>query len=293
MRDSHINNRSFFQALCLQNQPAKDSPKSAGIQQEVFELYWITQGTGWFNIDLDQQKIRNNSMYCVFPGQVHCLQDEGELGGYKLRFSEDFLCNGIGKNSLTSMKQYGDQARKCNLVELNIQTQIEIEEIFRLIFWEYHNNCLLKSDILHSLLKLLISYFSPACAEYEISRSAMTKNAVFNKFLRKIEDSFLTEKHVSYYASELSMTPNYLTEQITGFSGFPPRYHIQQRILLEAKRKAVISSETAKSIAYSLGFDDPSKFSKFFKSHSGSNFSEFRSNGMNPSQHYRQASGAA
>ena len=72
------------------------------------------------------------------------------------------------------------------------------------------------------------------------------------------------------------MAPNYLNTMAKRVSGFTARHHIQQRIVVEAKRQASWEGISLKEIAYRLGFDNPSHFSKFFKKTSGINFSEFK-----------------
>ncbi len=44
----------------------------------------------------------------------------------------------------------------------------------------------------------------------------------------------------------------------------------------EAKRLAMYSDANMKMVAYALGFEDPSHFSKFFKNAAGLNFSEYK-----------------
>jgi AraC-like DNA-binding protein len=46
--------------------------------------------------------------------------------------------------------------------------------------------------------------------------------------------------------------------------------------MLEAKRYAGFADITAKEVAYTLGFDDPSHFSKLFRQQQNQSFSEFR-----------------
>jgi AraC family transcriptional activator of pobA len=90
------------------------------------------------------------------------------------------------------------------------------------------------------------------------------------------EMNFATRRAVADYASALCLSPNYLNETVKTVLGAPTSYHIQQRIMLEAKRLAVYSNYTMKQVAYHLGFDDLAHFSKFFKNASGECFSEFR-----------------
>ncbi|MFP7654437.1 helix-turn-helix domain-containing protein [Chryseobacterium proteolyticum] len=51
---------------------------------------------------------------------------------------------------------------------------------------------------------------------------------------------------------------------------------IAQRLLLEAKRELSFGALTVKEVAFRLGFNDSSYFSRFFKKHSGYSPEQFK-----------------
>ena len=87
---------------------------------------------------------------------------------------------------------------------------------------------------------------------------------------------------VSDYAGQLCVTPNYLNRTVKKVTGFTASHHIQQQIILEAKRKAIYSSVSMKEVAYYLGFDNLAHFSKFFKNNCGMNFTDFKKSALRP-----------
>ena len=78
------------------------------------------------------------------------------------------------------------------------------------------------------------------------------------------------------YAALLHVTPNYLNQAVKKASGYSARQHIQLRVVQEAKRKARHSGSSMKEVAYDLGFHNAAHFSKYFKSMSGMNFTDFK-----------------
>jgi AraC family transcriptional regulator, transcriptional activator of pobA len=78
------------------------------------------------------------------------------------------------------------------------------------------------------------------------------------------------------YANELFVSPNYLTDVVKKVTGHSASYHIQQRTVQEAKRLIMYDEVTMKMVASSLGFEDLSHFSKYFKKAAGMNFTDFR-----------------
>jgi AraC family transcriptional activator of pobA len=59
-------------------------------------------------------------------------------------------------------------------------------------------------------------------------------------------------------------------------TGYTASHHIQQQIILEAKRQAMYLSTSMKQTAYYLGFDNLAHFSKYFKQNCGMNFTDFK-----------------
>jgi AraC-like DNA-binding protein len=100
-----------------------------------------------------------------------------------------------------------------------------------------------------------------------------------NRFSRKADRSHSDARF------EIHTIDSFLQEMTSGnlpldivkeISGFTVSYHIQQRIVLEAKRRAAFEEYSMKEIAYYLGFWDPADFSKYFKNSSGTNFTDFK-----------------
>ena len=85
-------------------------------------------------------------------------------------------------------------------------------------------------------------------------------------------------KTVDYYADKLCVSPKHLTNVIKLESGYPTSYHINQRIVFEAKRIVRTSGASLKQIAYELGYEDTAAFSKLFKRVTGENFSTYKCN---------------
>jgi AraC-like DNA-binding protein len=111
--------------------------------------------------------------------------------------------------------------------------------------------------------------------------SLAKNNRLTGRFQWLLENNFREKKAVSQYAKDLFVTPNHLNRVLKEFTGFSARQLIQQRIIMEAKKKACERGSTMKAIAYDLGFTDIAHFSKYFKNTSGINFSSFKKKSIN------------
>lgn len=266
-----------FRAACLHEALRSTAASGRYYQSELFEMIWIKKGKGSLTVDLDNRPIIDNTLYCLFPGQIHRLSPEQDLEGYQIAFSEDFLCGGHASSTLPPVLNHSRRGKLMQAMPLNAEAQTDIEYIVRTILWEYGNQQRFRADMLNGLVKMLIAYFSRRFDTNE-HRPPGNDQLVFGRFMNKVDEHFRKQKQVSAYADDLAVSSNYLSEVTKRVSGYSASYHIHQRVLLEAKRKAVSSGLSMKEIALHLGFDDPSSFSKFFKTQTGMNFSDFRNN---------------
>jgi len=72
---------------------------------------------------------------------------------------------------------------------------------------------------------------------------------------------------VSEYAAKLNLTSKTLTQFIKKNTGLTPIEHINNRVLIEGKRLLMNTDLSVKEISFSLSFDDPAYFGRFFKRH--------------------------
>ncbi|MBP1841486.1 helix-turn-helix domain-containing protein [Formosa algae] len=85
------------------------------------------------------------------------------------------------------------------------------------------------------------------------------------QFLKLMETSFLKETKADYYANEMGISEKRLNQILKEKLNVTAKQIIQQRQITEAKRRLVKSEITIKELAYVLGFDSMSSFSRFFK----------------------------
>jgi AraC-like DNA-binding protein len=95
-------------------------------------------------------------------------------------------------------------------------------------------------------------------------------------YLKLIERYYVQEKSVAFYARKLHVTANYLNIVCRRNLHKTAKKLLQNRILLEAKRRLLINEQSVKEIAYALGFEDPAYFSNVFRLKAGETPAAFR-----------------
>lgn len=246
-------------------------------RHSYFVIIWVKKGAGVHFIDVDKYELEDNTVYCLTPGQVHLLKVNGPADGYVISFTAEFLhLNEDNFNLLFNTGLFYTFSHS-PVIKVSEEMSEDMGGIVTKMMKEYDNFFLLRAEILRGFLKIFLIYLTRQFEGADPQAQQQPRNVeLAKKFLSLLEKQFTTKKMVADYADQLAVTPNYLNEVVKKVSGFPASHHIQQRIILEAKRQAAYSDSSMKEIAWHLGFDDVAHFSKFFKNVAGTSFSDFR-----------------
>jgi AraC-like DNA-binding protein len=244
-------------------------------RHSYFVIIWVRKGSGQHLIDVNRYEIGDNLVYCLTPGQVHLVQANANTDGFVISFTREFLYMS-GQEQDPTLTALFNAFTQSPVIAVDEGMEPEMLEIAEKMMKEYKNFFLLRAEILRGFLKIFLIYLT---RQYEqpADHTAQSKNAELVKRFHALLDKLYTQKkQVADYAAELAVTPNYLNEMVKKVSGFSVSHHIQQRIVMEAKRRAMYLDVSMKEIAYDLGFDDVAHFSKFFKNVAGVSFSDYK-----------------
>lgn len=245
-------------------------------RHNYFVIIWVKKGSGTHLIDLEKYELEDNTVYCITPGQVHQMNTTGEVEGYVISFMAEFL--GVAEENYDLLFNTGLFYTFSNspVIKVSEEMSLEMGDAVAKMLKEFNNFFILRAEILRGFLKIFLIYLTRQFERPKESEAQSKSIDLVKQFFALVEKHYTTKKMVTDYAEELAVTPNHLNEVVKKITGSPASHHIQQRIILEAKRQAVYSSVTMKEIAYQLGFDDTAHFSKYFKNASGESFSDFR-----------------
>ena len=116
---------------------------------------------------------------------------------------------------------------------------------------------------------------------YEDSERAIAtpnnrQEELFRLFLQLLEENYLRERSTGFYASQLCISPKYLSSIIKEQSGKTCAEWIDEYISFNAKTLLKDSTLSIKQISDRLGFPSQSIFGRFFKKINGVSPKEFR-----------------
>ncbi len=123
-----------------------------------------------------------------------------------------------------------------------------------------------------------------AISQYLVQSKPIEKLSRFEivtkAFKELLERNFVTAKSPAEYAQQLNISSPYLNECVKNTTGNSVSHHIQQRIILEAKRLLYHSDKSVKQIATELGYDDYPYFSRVFSKVTGMSALVFRNKNL-------------
>ena len=91
----------------------------------------------------------------------------------------------------------------------------------------------------------------------------------YNKFIQLLDRNFKNERGIRYYASQICITPKYLSSLIKKMSGRTAAEWINGMVILEAKHLLKYSKMSIQEISEYLNFPNQSFFTQYFRRETG------------------------
>nr|WP_068892437.1 helix-turn-helix domain-containing protein [Pedobacter panaciterrae] len=238
-------------------------------KHDFYMLLIIDRGSGTHIIDFKEHNVNDKMVFFLAPGQAHQWELSENTSGYQLMFSQKFMLSGNLRLPFFNLSASPVLHLKKNQYQDLVQ---ELEQILKELATSAQFHTELLQTRLQTVLILLKRWYSD-CFDLQDST---TDHRLINNFLALLDQHYNVRSEVSFYADELHVTPNYLNQICRKKSGITAGDHIRERILLEAKRMLTLTNLDIKEIAYALGFNDTSYFSRFFRKNAGVSPQQFR-----------------
>lgn len=133
-----------------------------------------------------------------------------------------------------------------------------------------------------SNLELLLNYCSRFYDRQFFTRSKVNKDIV-QKFESLLNEYFAQETlinagmpDVKFFASQLHLSPDYLSDLLHRYTGKTTQEYIHLKLVDTAKSLLWSTEKPISEIAYALGFEYPSHFTKVFKTKTGLSPQQYR-----------------
>lgn len=226
-----------------------------------YQILVITKGRGFHEVDFQKIAYSENTVIPVAMGQVQRYELNSKLEGYALLFTPDFLV----KENLDYSYLYDFTIFLHTIQPISsIANQAIYTFIDEMVLEQQKGLAFNTSEYQRNLLKNFL-------IQIERNKRART-DIVCNESLEMyLNFRKLLEQNVNYkvrvvdLCEQLNISAKQLNSSLKLYDNTSAKKYIDDRILLEIKRLLVYSSLSVKEIAYQIGFEDPTNFTKYFK----------------------------
>jgi AraC-like DNA-binding protein len=239
-------------------------------KHDFFIIMLFEKAQGVHTIDFRNYPFENRQVHLLFPGQVHRWDIGPQTIGYQLMIDRMFFEH-FAPYFRFSFSNYMNNP----VIPLSASSFKLLKYEFNAIKDELSAANSLR-DIISARAAVIAAIVSKEAESLFNDFKVYQSNPRLAKFNMLIEQHFKTEKLVTFYASKLNVSANYLNILCKKNLNISATQLIQQRVLLEAKRLLQSTDLSIKEIAFELGFVDHAYFSNFFKSHTGATPTEFK-----------------
>ena len=244
---------------------------------EFYQILWFQKGSPTHIVDFNPIKIKPNSLLFVNKNSVQIFDNKTKFKGKAILFTDSFFCKTETDTKFLRSSILFNDLLSISQIELPKINSI-IETVFELLESELKNSKdNYQSDLLRNDLRNLLLHCERERRKQdfiELKKDANLEQSLYFKTL--LDNNFVRHKKVNFYCQEMNITPKKLNKATSKIFGQTPKNIIDDRVLLESKRLLSYTNQSVKEIVFSLGFEEPTNFIKYFKKHTNKTPVEFR-----------------
>lgn len=245
----------------------------------LFQLLCIFDGAAEVRFDDHVRALTSGSVITIPPGVVHAFRFTPGTEGVVMTIADELL-------TADQISHFESAMRAPQLVRFDsFDTTFEqLKSHLQAISQEFSRPNTGHGMMLTSLVTIALTIVVRRAEESRLDIAAGGPDSrILKGFRRLIEENFRQQWTIEDYAAALNTSVSSLNRRCKRYLGLTAKTIIQNRVLLEAKRKLIYTREPVENIGYSLGFRDPAYFSRFFR----------KWEGTPPGQYRRAARGAS
>ncbi|WP_411032192.1 AraC family transcriptional regulator [Spongiimicrobium sp. 3-5] len=244
-------------------------------RHSFYQILWFTTA-GRHYVDYEIIDHKPNTVFFIKKGQIHYFCPESANEGYLFHFNDSFInkYDGDAENKLSYLlfNEIGS-----SWVNPNKDDITKIDQLTKLISSELKTPEYNYNQQVYFLFQALLTLIERIKQKVQpLSTMADLDYGMAVGFKKLIDVHIHESLTIDHYASQLGVSAKKLTAISKKFLQDTPANIVHGRKILEAKRMLSNHRLSIKEVAYDLGFDQATYFSKYFKKHTGLNPKEFK-----------------
>jgi AraC family transcriptional activator of pobA len=245
--------------------------------RNLFQILLIERGGGEMTYDLAKLAFAAPAAILVPAAIAHSFRFERDVtDGWVISFTEDAA--GLADRSGEALARLRALAAE---PIIPLDDHAEHARLFALAAELFDEQSLAREGYRLAMrgLLMLIAVGVARLAASRARTGAITlrpADATVAQLRALLDEFFRTERLLTFYAERLGMTVDRLNDHVKRATGVTAGHLIRQRVLSEAKRQLVFTTQPIHDIAKELDFADPSHFARFFRKQTGTTPHDFR-----------------
>lgn len=244
-----------------------------------YHIIWFQKGAPSHLVDFQKVSIEENSVLFLNKDIVQCFDKSEGFKGKVILFTDNFFCQTQEDTSYIKSNILFNDLLAVSKIQLSKKSDLFSDLLSQMELELSNSKDNYQANILKNLLHNLLLHAERERRKQgfiEIKKDANLQYVLTFKEL--LDKSFVKQKQVSFYHSEMCITAKRLNAATKKVFGKTPKELIDERVLLEANRLLAHTADNVKTVGFELGFEEPTNFVKYFKKHSGKTPLEFRAN---------------
>ncbi|MBN1180992.1 MAG: helix-turn-helix domain-containing protein [Bacteroidales bacterium] len=254
--NSQVNKRPYFYGIF---EDTEDPDIEWPHRHDYYSLIHFTQGNGLNVIDFKEYEIIPNRMFLMNPGQIHNWSYSSNTKGYILLVDKFFF-----------------QFENYNM------PFVDVSDEFRSMihsFWNFQiQQCQKKDEITEKSAQNGMAFFNDVITRIIAENNYKPPQipSEIENLMVLISENLSGNLLVNDYADLLHIPVDKLNDMCKSSMGLTTKQLIIEQQITEAKRLLFFTTLSVKEIAYKLGFEDSSYFSRLFKNKTNNTPNAFR-----------------
>jgi len=243
---------------------------------DFYVVHYVVSGQGNCVIDFETYDIISGSLYFVSPGQLHLWNPEDGIEGFVMVFSAEFLNFPEGPVHNIFELVFFNSVVNSPMLMLATGQKEELAVVMASLCREYSLRKPGFEIVVRSYFHILMVNLKRLFANMSQSPGVRTENRIVREFKKLVISEHGSLLRVQDYAEIMNISVSRLSAVIKEATSLTPGQIVRNELVNSAKRMLANSDLNVSEICYSLKFEDPSYFGRFFKRETGFTPSVFR-----------------
>lgn len=245
-------------------------------------LVLLVKGHLKIELDTDNIEVEGPATVSLSHGAIVSMHNDekSDIEAHILIYSPSFLHNiNISFSTISVDALIKHDSPIMSLGERELHIMLRYISLIHKVMTDTTNqqlNANIISSLTTALFYQMMLFIYRRIDNHSNTKNGPRRNTYVQDFLKLVHLYFASERSVSFYASQLYISPKYLSLLVKEATGRSAAAWIDNFVIKEAKNMLLYSGKNVQQVAYALNFSNQSSFGKYFKHLTGLSPTDFQ-----------------